>query len=283
MQITRGETHSLSNGERLTLPNVAGETRIISMFVGTIELFDTNANADANEGGIRLDANDGDRNSEITFVDAAYVVVSRSSKTVFTLSEPIAPSGGGSSANGATEATLVATLSELRDDVQISETVWRSKQSGSFYIRQTRVEQDTQTQTVVWSDLTGASVPAPAIADVSWVGSDAPTSSFRNETVTSPVMIAVGARSLLALNLINLNNAPVYVKIFDVATLGAITLGTTVPAKTIAVPSAGALRIETNEGVGNFSTGIAIACTTGQLLNTNAFPALGILIEGVYV
>lgn len=90
------------------------------------------------------------------------------------------------------------------------------------------------------------------------------------------------AGALQGYNFINPNTYPVYAKLYN-ALAASVTVGTTVPVRTIAIPAGGFVTQE-NAGVSltDFSTGITIAVT--KLIADNDATALdtAILAEVVY-
>lgn len=108
---TLGVTFTLANGDRQTLPNLAGETRLISILQGYGFLYADSAGATLSQGGVRLDQSD-ERNVETTFSLAGAIFVASSSPTIFTLSDPITASGGGGGSGGAVTIANGADIAE---------------------------------------------------------------------------------------------------------------------------------------------------------------------------
>ncbi len=59
----------------------------------------------------------------------------------------------------------------------------------------------------------------------------------------------------------NPNAVTAYIQLFDIATAGAVTLGTTVPDVVLAIPPFGAANLLDGTGI-NFANGIQVAATT---------------------
>ena len=91
---------------------------------------------------------------------------------------------------------------------------------------------------------------------------------FRHTDVTDELVgveeCGVGGLTVRGFNIINPNNTDVYVKFYDNFDFD-ITLGTTTPVLTIAVPSSGNVYqpFESHKAIQFFSTAIVIAATTG--------------------
>jgi hypothetical protein len=87
------------------------------------------------------------------------------------------PGGGGGGSGTATDAhqltqiveaqasntLLQDILDELRDDINLSETVWRDATTGAFYIRQSKLNEDTGAITSVWINPNGTTA-SPNVA-----------------------------------------------------------------------------------------------------------------------
>jgi hypothetical protein len=86
-----------------------------------------------------------------------------------------------------------------------------------------------------------------------------------------------GAGELGAYHCLNNSGADAYVQIFDVATAGAVTLGTTTPVLSLGLPAASSLpgggNVEWANGI-HFANGIQVAATTTATGNTAPSPAL---------
>ncbi len=65
----------------------------------------------------------------------------------------------------------------------------------------------------------------------------------------------------------NSNTSVAYVQIFDAATTGAVTLGTTAPKLSLGIPAGGAANMELTNGI-KFANGIIIAVTTTRAGST---------------
>jgi hypothetical protein len=70
----------------------------------------------------------------------------------------------------AKDSTLQSILNELRDDRQISETIWIDSTNSTYFIRRVTVNQDTGLPTVSFTDLAG-NPASPTVANLVQVGS----------------------------------------------------------------------------------------------------------------
>lgn len=73
----------------------------------------------------------------------------------------------------------------------------------------------------------------------------------------------------------NVNAAVSYVQLFDAATAGAVTLGTTVPKLSFGLIAGGGANQEWDEGI-QFTLGIVVAVTTTRAGSTNPTSAVDI-------
>ena len=105
---------------------------------------------------------------------------------------------------------------------------------------------------------------------------------YRNTALSStPQQVKASGATLLGWNFINSNTVTVYVKLYD-ALLANVTVGTTTPVKTIAIPPGDG----TNPGIFYMAiqgypqelitTGLTIACVTGLADSSTAAPATAI-------
>ncbi len=95
-------------------------------------------------------------------------------------------------------------------------------------------------------------------------------------TVTAVKSSAAGA--LCSLELYNLDTSVEYIQVFDVATAGAVTLGTTTPRHSYPVPASGWYAASIPAQCESFVNGIQIAVTTtygGSTAPTNGFVVNG--------
>lgn len=98
--------------------------------------------------------------------------------------------------------------------------------------------------------------------------------SYNNAALTSPALVGAGQKRLVTYNLYNPNTTVAFVQLFNAATAGAVTLGTTAPTDWLAIPAGGVL-----DGQWDFSEafplGLVIAAATsaiGGTLPTVALP-----------
>lgn len=111
------------------------------------------------------------------------------------------------------------------------------------------------------------------------------TPFFDGSVTNTPEMLAAGSRDIHYLHVINPNSLDSYVQLFDTATIGAITLGTTTPTLVFIIPaggatSSGAWDTESPFGL-HFKYGIAYAATTTATGSTA--PSTALKISGAYV
>lgn len=100
---------------------------------------------------------------------------------------------------------------------------------------------------------------APIEPDNGWSGSR--VSGGLSTTVTA---IKSSAQSKLGGYILgNPNSTNAYLQIFNVATAGAVTLGTTVPKLSVFLPPFGGANVDFDSGV-DFSAGIQVAATTTE-------------------
>ena len=93
----------------------------------------------------------------------------------------------------------------------------------------------------------------------------------------------VGGLTVRGFNIINPNQNTVYVKFFDNFD-GDVTVGTTTPVLTIAVPSSGNVyqAFESHKAIQFFSTAIVIAATTGVADSDTNAPQSGLYVQLQY-
>jgi hypothetical protein len=87
-------------------------------------------------------------------------------------------------------------------------------------------------------------------------------------TFKPPTDVSTSPARVIGLNIQNLDAVVAYVQIFEVAS-GGVTLGTTVPKYTIAVPSSGSLDVEFIRPL-RCSPALSAAVTTGRFNSTQA-------------
>lgn len=91
----------------------------------------------------------------------------------------------------------------------------------------------------------------------------------------TPASVAAKSTRLLAIHVINVGAAPRYLKLYD-ALVANVTVGTTVPKLTFAIPAqfdnnGGGFTLSIPEGI-YFATGLVIAATTGVADNDTGAP-----------
>lgn len=110
---------------------------------------------------------------------------------------------------------------------------------------------------------------------------------FRDTDVTEELVgvaeCGVGGLTVRGFNIINPNQNTIYVKFFDNFDFD-ITLGTTTPVLTIAVPSSGNVyqAFESHKAIQYFSTAIIIAATTGVADSDTNAPQSGVYVQLQY-
>ena len=87
---------------------------------------------------------------------------------------------------------------------------------------------------------------------------------YRNVALSSTAdLVATGNNNLIAWNIINPNDAAVYVKFYNAAAANDVTVGTTTPVKTLFIPATGTALLSNEEYLQNgFNLGIVVACVT---------------------
>ncbi len=110
---------------------------------------------------------------------------------------------------------------------------------------------------------------------------------FRDTNVTDSIVgvaeCGVGGLAVRGINIINSNQNAVYVKFFDQFEFD-ITLGTTEPVLTIAVPASGSIyhAFQLSTTIQFFSTAIVIAATTGVADSDTNAPQSGLYVQLQY-
>lgn len=104
---------------------------------------------------------------------------------------------------------------------------------------------------------------------------------YRNEALSNTKLaVKVGAGNLFSVNLINVNATPVYVKFYD-ALIASVTVGTTIPILTLAIPAGDGTTpgIVVGELVKYFATGLVIAAVTELADSGTTAPATAIHVN----
>ena len=109
-------------------------------------------------------------------------------------------------------------------------------------------------------------------------------SVYRNvAVVATPVLVSPDARFLAAWNLINPNTSGVFLKLYDAATAGAVTVGTTAVKSTLFIPGSGTSVLANLENYQlGFQDGIVVAVTTGIADSDTTAPSTGAYVEIQY-
>lgn len=112
------------------------------------------------------------------------------------------------------------------------------------------------------ASIKAASTPTAA-TDTSLVVAQIPsTPSVQNGlTTTVKAIKSSAAGNLKGYYIFNPNSSVSYIQIFDVATAGAVTLGTTVAKLSLGIPALGAANLDSAPGIA-FANGIQVAATT---------------------
>ncbi len=110
--------------------------------------------------------------------------------------------------------------------------------------------------------------------------------TFTIETVDeTPQLIGeAGAFNLVGWNLINQDQTACYLKLYNSATAGAVSVGTTPVVKTLYIPAGGTafLSAEEEDLQDNFPLGIVVAVTTGVLFTDTGAPSTGAYVQLKY-
>lgn len=80
----------------------------------------------------------------------------------------------------------------------------------------------------------------------------------------TPTLIKAGPGRLTGFDIYNSNVAVAYLQLFDAASVNAVTLGTTVPIKSIGIPGAGRASRDFSNGM-SFANGLVLAISTTRL------------------
>lgn len=129
------------------------------------------------------------------------------------------------------------------------------------------------------SEMGTSAIPIPVSAVSS---ADPGFASYRNTALSATKQTVVAAATTLwGVNLINPNTVPVYLKLYN-ALVGDVTVGTTAPAMTIAVPAGDGVTPGIffarpgSVAIRAFSTGLTAAVVTGLADSSTAAPATAI-------
>ena len=108
--------------------------------------------------------------------------------------------------------------------------------------------------------------------------------SFRQvAVVNTAVVVEAGNWAIAGWNLINPISTSAYLKFYNSATAGAVTVGTTTPLMTVLIPAAGTFwQSNEDQFQMGFNLGIVVAVTTGIADNDTAAPATGCYVQLFY-
>jgi hypothetical protein len=97
-------------------------------------------------------------------------------------------------------------------------------------------------------------------------------------------LISAGASVLVGWNLINPITTAAYLKLYNAASAGAVTVGSTTPVKTLLIPPGPGLFFLSNEDKfqQNFNLGIVAAVVTGIADDNSTAPGTGCYVEIMY-
>lgn len=107
-------------------------------------------------------------------------------------------------------------------------------------------------------------------------GIDGGVGTFSAATTGTPALVHNAKLNLYGFTVVNNTAALAYVQLFDKATTGAVTLGSTVPDAVIPVPPNGSVSRSFPEAV-EFGNGLVVASTTTR--NGSAGAATDILFD----
>jgi len=103
------------------------------------------------------------------------------------------------------------------------------------------------------------------------------TPYFNSALLAAPASIKAASGSLFGLNVSNLNASVEYIQVFDAA---SVTVGTTAPIQSFAIPASGSLNLSFGEYGIAFSNAIQVAATTTA---TGAVaPGTGLVVNAQY-
>ena len=102
--------------------------------------------------------------------------------------------------------------------------------------------------------------------------------------VATPVLIGTGKQNLVGWNLINPISTAAYLKLYNAAAAGDVTVGVTAPQKTLLIPPGPGLFFLSNEDKfqETFNLGLVAAVTTGIADADAGVPATGCYVEILY-
>ena len=102
-------------------------------------------------------------------------------------------------------------------------------------------------------------------------------------TLTSSNVVASGFCTLVGWNLINPNTSNVYLKLYNAAAYTDVTVGTTIPVRTLLIPGSGTAFLSNEDKFQlNFNLGLVVAITSGMADNNTGAPSSGSYVEILY-
>lgn len=104
-----------------------------------------------------------------------------------------------------------------------------------------------------------------------------------NVTTAATALVSAGSKVLVGWNLITSGTASSYLKLYNAASAGAVTVGTTTPVRTLLIPGGGtALLSNEDQFQVAFNLGIVIAVTGGMLDSDTSAPSAACYVEILY-
>ena len=101
---------------------------------------------------------------------------------------------------------------------------------------------------------------------------------FKSNLTATAVLAKAGSVTIGSYNISNPNSSPVFIQVFNAATAGAVTLGTTPPTFVLTVPAANGVLDGNLAGSYNLPLGMVVAATTTATGNTAPTSAVPITI-----
>lgn len=103
---------------------------------------------------------------------------------------------------------------------------------------------------------------------------------YRNNAVTNTlILVRSGQGTITGLIVNNPNASEAFLQIFDAASTGAVTLGTTVCDEPIKIPASGSITLWGTEVKTYFDNGLVIAATTTEGGSTAPASALSVVLR----
>lgn len=103
------------------------------------------------------------------------------------------------------------------------------------------------------------------------------TETYHEDSFTTKQLAAAGKRNLFRFTVYNPTNVVVFLKVYDAAATGDVTVGTTAVKFTIPVPAQGVASEHGDVPMHKFENGIVIAPTTEQADSGTTAPSSGLL------